>query len=439
MSVAIKVENLSKAYTISHKDGIPTSARESLEGKIRRLFRLPGHNRARLPSSINGSGTEVKEQFRALKDISFEVQHGDRFAIIGQNGAGKSTLLKILSRIVGPTSGRIEISGRISSLLEVGTGFHPELSGRENIFLNGAVLGMPRSEIRKKFDEIVDFAEIDQFLDTPVKFYSSGMYVRLAFAVAAHLDPEILILDEVLAVGDMRFQQKCLDKMRYASHEGRTILFVSHNMQSVTQICPTCILLEKGEIRASGNSADVINEYIGSAFVTGMESKSASLAEYHGTNDDGDKFARLVKAAVKDSDGLIQSTLPIHKDFFIEVVYEILSASSLSFVPNFHFYNVEGTLVFIATPPNGLVDKYEDGKYKVSCKVPRNLLNEGVFRVLVGLSSWDETLRIHFAATNALTLRIVDEFGDISYRNGYMHAIPGLIRAHFDWDVDKLA
>ena len=216
--------------------------RDVISRKARRIFSFP--------NGMNGSGKKSKEEFWALKDVSFEINQGDRVGIIGRNGAGKSTLLKILSRITEPTSGRIRIKGRVASLLEVGTGFHPELTGRENIFLNGAILGMNRMEIRKKFDEIVAFAEIEKFLDTPVKRYSSGMYVRLAFAVAAHMEPEILVVDEVLAVGDAQFQKKCLGKMEQVStNEGRTVLFVSHNMGVVAQLCQTGIRISNGQIK----------------------------------------------------------------------------------------------------------------------------------------------------------------------------------------------
>src|SRR5712672_2946617 len=232
MTTAISVENLGKKYIISHQVREPyTALRDVIAHKARQLVSRRGAMEAD-PS---------REQFWALKDVSFEIEQGDRVGIIGRNGAGKSTLLKILSRITDPTTGRIAITGRVASLLEVGTGFHPELTGRENIFLNGAILGMRRAEIRSKFDEIVAFAEIERFLDTPVKRYSSGMYVRLAFAVAAHLEPEILIVDEVLAVGDAAFQKKCLGKMSDVAREGRTVLFVSHNMAAINQLCETAV------------------------------------------------------------------------------------------------------------------------------------------------------------------------------------------------------
>jgi lipopolysaccharide transport system ATP-binding protein len=249
MSAVISVEDLGKMYWLSHQQQPYLSLRDVISERVRGLFSRPRR--------------ETREEFWALRDVSFEVGHGDRIGLIGRNGAGKSTLLKVLSRITEPTVGRLRIRGRVASLLEVGTGFHPELTGRENIFLNGAVLGMTRTEIRQKFDEIVAFSEIEQFLDTPVKRYSSGMHVRLAFAVAAHLEPEILLVDEVLAVGDMRFQQKCLGKMEDVStREGRTVVFVSHNLEAIRSLCTSGILLERGTVRHAGDIASVINTYI---------------------------------------------------------------------------------------------------------------------------------------------------------------------------------
>lgn len=246
MSAVITAEHISKRYMIRHEQA---ERYKTLSGTLSNIAK----------GTTGGS----KEEFWALRDISFEVKQGERVGIIGRNGAGKSTLLKILSRIVTPTGGRVEITGRVASLLEVGTGFHPELSGRENIFLNGAILGMSKSEITRKFDEIVDFAEVEKFLDTPVKRYSSGMYVRLAFAVAAHLEPEILIVDEVLAVGDAAFQKKCLGKMQNVAGEGRTVLFVSHNIGAIRSLCNKAIFLEHGMLSAYGPVDGVIPEYLG--------------------------------------------------------------------------------------------------------------------------------------------------------------------------------
>jgi lipopolysaccharide transport system ATP-binding protein len=248
----ITVENLGKKYSLRHqRPERYTALRDVLTEKARAIFRR------------NGKPDETREEFWALKDISFEVKRGDVLGIIGRNGAGKSTLLKILSRITEPTTGKIRIKGRVASLLEVGTGFHPELTGRENIFLNGAILGMGRAEIKKKFDEIVAFAETEKFLDTPVKRYSSGMYVRLAFAVAAHLEPEILIVDEVLAVGDAQFQKKCVSKMEQASTTGHTVLVVSHNMATIQRLCSRAVLLEKGRLIVNSTPVRAIEAYQG--------------------------------------------------------------------------------------------------------------------------------------------------------------------------------
>ncbi len=251
----IKVENLSKKYIISHEGQERyTAMRDVVTRKVKKIFSFP--------KSMKTMPSRSKEAFYALKDINFEIEQGDRVGIIGRNGAGKSTLLKVLSRITEPTTGKITINGRVASLLEVGTGFHPELTGRENVYLNGAILGMSRHEIKTKFDEIVDFAEIEKFLDTPVKRYSSGMYIRLAFAVAAHLEPEILVVDEVLAVGDAQFQKKCIGKMEDVSkNEGRTILFVSHNISVIKLFCTTGILLNRGEVIKLGTIGETVVAY----------------------------------------------------------------------------------------------------------------------------------------------------------------------------------
>lgn len=250
----ITVENLGKAYRLGLKEERYPTFREAMVGAARAPFRRFRHLSQRLPDD---------EAFWALQDVSFDVQSGDVVGIIGRNGAGKSTLLKILSRITEPTTGRAVLRGRVASLLEVGTGFHPELTGRENIYLNGSILGMKKAEIDRKFDEIVRFAEVERFLDTPAKRYSSGMYVRLAFAVAAHLEPEILIVDEVLAVGDAEFQQKCLGKIRdVARQDGRTVVFVSHNMGAVRTLCATCIRIDQGRLVAYGAVDDVVGEYL---------------------------------------------------------------------------------------------------------------------------------------------------------------------------------
>jgi lipopolysaccharide transport system ATP-binding protein len=272
MPVTIKVENLSKSYVIRHNGESYASLRETITKKVQKTFQQTKN----IVTTNNVQKSAKKEEFWALNNITFQAEQGDRIGIIGRNGAGKSTLLKLLSRITEPTSGRISTKGRIASLLEVGTGFHPELTGRENIFLNGALLGMHRAEIKKKFDEIVAFSEVEKFLDTPVKRYSSGMYVRLAFAVAAYLESEILVVDEVLAVGDLQFQKKCLGKMEDVSQsQGRTVLFVSHNMGTINQLCNKCILLKSGQITDIGHTSEIVRKYMKSGTVNGQIDRSS--------------------------------------------------------------------------------------------------------------------------------------------------------------------
>jgi len=247
----IQVNNISKQYRVGTSSSFAPTLREALVATLKSSF-----------TSRNGDSANESDLLWALKDITFEVCPGEVVGIVGRNGAGKSTLLKIISRIIKPTFGEVNIYGRVGSLLEIGTGFHPDLSGRENIFLNGAIIGMRREEMRRKFDDIVAFAEVERFLDTPVKYYSSGMYMRLAFAVAAHFEPEVLILDEVLAVGDVAFQKKCLEKMKHVSREGRTIFFVSHDLLSVRQFCTRALLIESGQLLDDGPVATVTDRYL---------------------------------------------------------------------------------------------------------------------------------------------------------------------------------
>jgi lipopolysaccharide transport system ATP-binding protein len=289
----IRVENLGKKYIIGHqKQERYTTLRDSIASGAKGLLKPFQRGKSK---DADGSS----EEFWALKDVSFEIKQGDRVGIIGRNGAGKSTLLKILSRITEPTEGRISINGRVASLLEVGTGFHPELTGRENIFLNGAILGMGREEIKRKFDEIVAFAEVERFLDTPVKRYSSGMYVRLAFAVAAHLEPEILIVDEVLAVGDGQFQKKCLGKMQEVGKEGRTVLFVSHNMAAINQLCDSAIMLKQGNILVHDNTEAVIRQYL----AMGSANQSQATTSKYGI--------QLLEISICDADDEFKTDSPI--------------------------------------------------------------------------------------------------------------------------------
>jgi len=292
---AIQVRELSKHYLISHTNDRPTSLGE----KVMRSATNPFKRIKRVLSGDTAGATDATEVFKALDRVSFDIQHGEVVGLLGRNGAGKSTTLRLLSRITEPTHGSVKITGRVGSLLEVGTGFHPELTGRENIFLNGAILGMRKHEITERFDEIVAFSEVEKFLDTPVKRYSSGMYLRLAFAVAAHVDPDILLVDEVLAVGDAEFQKKCLSKMRDASHSGRTVLFVSHNMAAVENLCSRAIWIDQGKLREDGPVKDVIANYLRS-YATGIGEGSdlSNITEREGTGD-----VRFTDIQVVDKDG----------------------------------------------------------------------------------------------------------------------------------------
>ncbi len=302
----VTIENLSKRYVIGHQRANDDGLRHALEEAVRAPWKWLR------PTRQQRSATQ--EEFWALRDVNLQVEQGEVVGIIGRNGAGKSTLLKILSRITEPTHGRIRMRGRTASLLEVGTGFHQELTGRENIFLNGAILGMSRAEIKRKFDEIVDFAEVEKFLDTPVKRYSSGMYVRLAFAVAAHLEPEILIVDEVLAVGDADFQKKCLDKMDDAGHAGRTLFFVSHNMQAVTRLCQRCVLLQDGMVKLDGPTHQVASAYLSSGRETPAAREWSELSKAP-----GDEVVRLCAVRVRSEHGELVDTVDIRRPVGIEL------------------------------------------------------------------------------------------------------------------------
>jgi lipopolysaccharide transport system ATP-binding protein len=437
MSTVITVENLGKKYLLSHQTHRQpyVALRDVIAERATALGRRFLHPFSRLVSSAPSPQPLVpaSEDFWALKDVSFEIKQGDRVGIIGRNGAGKSTLLKILSRIVEPTTGRVKIKGRVASLLEVGTGFHPELTGRENIFLNGAILGMTKTEIKKKFDEIVDFAEIEKFLDTPVKRYSSGMYVRLAFAVAAHLEPEILLVDEVLAVGDAQFQKKCLGKMEDVSaREGRTVLFVSHNMATITSLCQKAILLDSGKIALMGNTSDVVLSY----YSKGEASPAAF--NYTITNKIiGDRYANLLSGAVIDKNHNVCTEIDIREPFSIIMQYKISITEKYRYIPNFHFFYSDGTYTFCSSPI--VIERLSPGIYEAECRVPGNYLNEGTFFVGLALTSLDSGMRVHFYDQNALSFHVKDPIDDVPTRNpAYSGPIPGVVRPLLRWSIRSL-
>jgi lipopolysaccharide transport system ATP-binding protein len=409
--MVIKAENLSKLYYLGGSSH--NSLRDALAGFIKNPKR------------------DKKRELWALRDVSFEVKDGETLGIIGKNGAGKSTLLKILSRITKPTSGKVEIYGRVGSLLEVGTGFHNELTGRENIFLNGAILGMKRAEIEKKFDEIVAFSEIEKFLDTPVKHYSSGMYMRLAFAVAAHLEPEILIVDEVLAVGDIAFQKKCLRKMRDVGESGRTVLFVSHDMQAVGRLCSRAIWIKDGQIARNDKTPVVVGAYLREQSEKGTEKiwKDA-------TDAPGNEFMRLRKVRVRDEKGNVASVADIGSPVGIEITYQILQDEKI-ITPTFHLYNEQGICVFVSfdQDKNWRYKPRKKGIYVSTAWIPANFLAEGTMFVTVIMATF-EPLAVHLIERDAVTFRVTDKIKGDSARGNYVGEMPGVVRPILEWETE---
>jgi len=374
--------------------------------------------------------TQQKDSFWALKDVNFEVERGEVLGIIGRNGAGKSTLLKVLSRITYPTEGEIVMRGRVGSLLEVGTGFHPELTGRENIYFNGAILGMKKREIDDKFDEIVKFSGVEKFLDTPVKRYSSGMQVRLAFSVAAHLEPEILLVDEVLAVGDAAFQKKCLGKMGEVAKEGRTVLFVSHNMSMIASLCTKGILLEEGVVTKNGSMDKVIDAYLNS----GQEATGQIVFS---KNFPGDNEAVLRSARILNKDGTPITSADIDEDIFIEMEYELFK-DDMRVYPNFHVYDQYGQPVFVTSDSkldSKCTLKCKAGTYISKCCIPANTLNSNTYHILFALTSV-YPLHVHFVEKDLLFITVNDPIeGILSRPEGYSGPVPGAIRPVLEWTL----
>lgn len=375
--IVIRCEGLSKRYRIGQRERYK-ALRDSLTDMMYAPFR-------RLRSAFqrsNGQAVNGDDTIWALRDVSFEVERGEAVGIIGSNGAGKSTLLKILSRITEPTQGYAEIHGRVGSLLEVGTGFHPELTGRENIYLNGAILGMKKAEIDRKFDEILAFAEVEKFVDTPVKHYSSGMYVRLAFAVAAHLEPEILLVDEVLAVGDAAFQKKCLGKMGEVANEGRTVFFVSHNMGAITRLCGRGIWLDEGQVRLCSQTNEVVAHYLSSLSRGTAEFSVADPARALGNG-----YFRLRAVRIKDHQGTITSSLDIRHHFFVEIEYELLRLVTNLRV-GFRLLSLDSTVIFSSTDRDKDALRYlnrSSGIFISRCEIRAGFLNKGQYTISVGI------------------------------------------------------
>ncbi len=423
MTPAIRAKGLGKCFYIQHnaQHGGYRTLRESLVNAAMAPIR-----RWR-----NGGHAGQREEFWALEDIEFEIQPGEVVGIIGRNGAGKSTLLKILSRITKPTTGVVELYGRVGSLLEVGTGFHPELTGRENIFLNGSILGMSRQAIVKRFDEIVAFAEIERFLDTPVKRYSSGMYVRLAFAVAAHLEPEVLLIDEVLAVGDASFQKKCLNKMQDVGHEGRTVLFVSHNMMAVTRLCPRAILLNRGRVIGDGPSAQITSLYLRSETGTTAARIWSDLQ-----TSPGNEIVRLRSFRARDEQGQTTEVVDIRKKVGVEITFDVLESGHV-LVPNFPFYNEDGVCVFhlAESDPSWRRRPRPVGRYTCTAWIPGNFLAEGTLVVGAAVSTMDP-VKIHFYERDAIAFQVVDSIDGDSSRGDYAGPYPGIVRPLLEWSTE---
>ncbi len=413
----IRVENLGKKYIIGHQQQERyTSLRDVITNKVKSFGSL-----------INPQAKKENpafEEFWALNDVSFDIKQGDRVGIIGRNGSGKSTLLKILSRITEPTTGSIKIKGRVASLLEVGTGFHPELTGRENIFLNGAILGMGKKEIKRKFDEIVTFAEVEKFLDTPVKRYSSGMYVRLAFAVAAHLEPEILIVDEVLAVGDSAFQKKCLGKMEDVGKEGRTVLFVSHNMAAISRLCNQAVLLQEGKIIKIGTP-----EYTIGSYLDNNQSKiQKSDQEFYVSSPEIDVF----EFQTVDSNGK-RKTLFKTSDAIIVIIKYFMKSSVKDLRIGFDLYNsYNGDIIFRTFDDDSKNQLRETGTFELQAVIYPNLLKPGLYKISL-------QIRIHakkWITNDSIYTEFSLDLGE-GINDKYSDRRPGIIMPKIDWILEK--
>lgn len=423
--IAIRADRLSKQYRIgASKNNL------NLREAIRDAFKTPFRRAAKL---MRGQAAdELNETIWALRDVSFEIKRGEAIGIIGRNGAGKSTMLKVLSRITEPTLGFAEVRGRVGSLLEVGTGFHLELTGRENIFLNGAILGMKREDIRRKFDEIVAFSEVEKFIDTPVKHYSSGMYLRLAFSVAAHLDSDVLIIDEVLAVGDAAFQRKCLNKMEKVGEVGKTVLFVSHNMPAITRFCKRALVIDMGQIVDDAPAAEAVMRYLGAG---GEEALGGKVWTDKRTAPSG-SHARLLSVRVCSELGETLQSVDIRRSFGIEVKWEVIQ-DGLSMEPHIGIINQENQVVFVTIDmdPEWRGKHRHRGTYSSTVWIDGNLMAEGMFYInihIVNRQDYTVQLSVH----SALSFQILDTLEGNSARGDYGKNFPGIVRPLLKWTTE---
>jgi lipopolysaccharide transport system ATP-binding protein len=417
MKGKIRISALSKSYKIKRPESYK-SLRESLARafSLERLFR----------SRAARTEEKTPETLWALKDVSFEIQPGETLGIIGPNGAGKSTLLKVLSRITAPSSGEVEIFGRVSSLLEVGTGFNPELTGRENIFLNAAILGMKSRDVKRKFDEIVDFSEVERFIDTPVKHYSSGMYLRLAFAVAAHLEPEILLVDEVLAVGDIRFQKKCLEKVGDVSQQGRTVVFVSHHLPSVVRLCSRAIYLDHGCLIEDGHPHSVIASYLK------PEGTKQGLKEWSSLDTaPGDDTVRLRAVSVTDKSKKCSDRFDIGESIGVHLKYDVLKGGA-TLVHGARLVNQEGVILFQVDDWNP--EPREEGVHETTLWIPGHILAEGTFYLSVHISTPSPRMK-RVKELDVLSFQTADHTDIQSIRKMWSGDLPGAIRPNWRWET----
>jgi lipopolysaccharide transport system ATP-binding protein len=428
--IAIQAERLSKRYRIGTED----EKHDTLIGGLLSMASRPARNLRKLTrlSKFQADEDEAADVIWALRDVSFDVEQGEVVGIIGRNGAGKSTLLKILTRITMPTRGRATIRGNVQSLLEVGTGFHRELTGRENVYLNGAVLGMPSRDITRRFDEIVDFSGVEKFIDTPVKRYSTGMRVRLAFSVAAHLEPEVLLVDEVLSVGDEEFQRKCLGKMDEVAGRGRTILFVSHNLQSITRLCERVLLMEGGRIAMDASAPEAVGEYLSS----GARGTAERVWEDPETAPQGE-VVRLRAVRIVNEKGEVSDAIDTREGFRMEMEYEVLRPGYVLRM-NFTVWNhEEGVVAFSVFD----LDKEwrgrrrPEGVYRTSAWVPGNLLGDGMFTVDVALALRDTGV-LQFHETGAMAFHMVDPLDGETARGDWGGKILGVVRPKLDWTTE---
>lgn len=416
MKPAIEIRNLGKEYKLATSQPY-VALRDIISGSVKNIFR---------------PDNKPVEKFWALQNIDLDIQPGERVGIIGRNGAGKSTLLKIISRITPPTTGKAIIRGRVGSLLEVGTGFHPELTGRENIYLNGSILGLKKAEINKQLAAIIDFSGVEKFIDTPLKHYSSGMQLRLAFSVAAHLEPEILLIDEVLAVGDIEFQKKCIGKMEEVSKShGRTILFVSHNLDSLRKFCPTTILLDGGKIIEQGNTEKIISLYVSKHLET-----NAEMVWEKGSSSYNNEVT-LYKAWLHDGNGLTRSRYDTTEKLGISMDYEVMK-DDIAFTHGINVFNQEQVNIFNSHDvTTGKEDRRKKkGRYTATVWIPGNLLPEGIFSISVAIFL-PNPLDVLIHEQNKLSFEMYTDFSKLSARGNYADDFPGVVRPLLNWELIK--